>query len=508
MQQRLYAPIYHALFEHAQRRSVSFHVPGHHHGEALHYAIKQMGLQSHAILNHYAPLMELDLTELSSTDDLHHPEAAIKEAQQLAAECYGAEETFFLVGGSTSGNLSLLLAVCDPGDIVIVQRNVHKSVLNGLTLAGASAVFLASEHEPITNLPVVPNIENVEQALQKYPEAKAVFLTNPNYYGMGVKLEQYAEVCHRHGKPLLVDEAHGAHYGFHPQLPASAIRAGADGVVQSTHKTLPALTMGAMLHIRGERIDRIKLRGALSMVQSSSPSFPIMASLDISRAIVGTLGPALYEHVLDAIRQFREWLTESRLIIVSPDIPLASSRLMTYDPLRLLLTDARGILTGYELQQELEALGCYTEMADPRFVLLVIGPHAGESALPWLKEALLQIHHKHRLQREEETSQRISRTSLKSVIHKELGIGEPVSFARERRKSQTMKRVPLREAENQLSGEMVIPYPPGIPIVYVGERLTANHIETIIGLSEAGAKFQGAADELMNTIAILIEEIG
>ncbi|RIX49302.1 aminotransferase class I/II-fold pyridoxal phosphate-dependent enzyme [Paenibacillus nanensis] len=508
MQQRLYAPIYHALFEHAQRKSVSFHVPGHHHGEALLYALQQMGLQSYDLLHHYAPIMELDLTELSSTDDLHHPEAAIKEAQQLAADCYGADETFFLVGGSTSGNLSLLLAVCDPGDLVIVQRNVHKSVLNGLALAGASAVFLAPEHEPITHLPVVPSIEQVEQALQKYPEAKAVFLTNPNYYGMGVTLEPYAEVCHRHGKPLLVDEAHGAHYGFHPQLPASAIRAGADGVVQSTHKTLPALTMGAMLHIRGGRIDRTKLKEALAMVQSSSPSFPIMASLDISRAIVGTLGPALYEHVLGAIRQFREWLAESRLIIASPDIPLTSSRRMIYDPLRLILTDARGILTGYELQRELEALGCYTEMADPSFVLLVSGPHAGDSALPRLKEALLQIHHKHQRQREEASSQRMVGINLKRFNTKELGMGEPVSFARERRKSRTMKRVPLREAENQLSGEMVIPYPPGIPIVYVGERLTAHHIETIIGLSEAGAKFQGAADESMNTIAILIEEIG
>lgn len=498
----LYAPLYEALIRHAQRQSASFHVPGHHHGEAFLYALRNTDSHSQSLIKHFAPLMELDLTELSTTDDLHHPEAAIEEAQQLAAKTYGAEETFFLVGGSTSGNLALLLTICDPGDIVIVQRNVHKSVINGLKLAGALAIFLTPEHDGTTNLPIAPSAKHIEQALQKYPEAKAVFLTNPNYYGMGVKLEQYAEVCHRYGKPLLVDEAHGAHYGFHPDLPYSAIRAGADGVVQSTHKTLPALTMGAMLHIHGDRIDRPRLKESLSMVQSSSPSFPIMASLDISRAIVDALGSALYEEVLIAISQFRQWLKESQLNIISPDAPASPNIRITYDPLRLLLTDARGILTGYELQQELEALGCFAEMANPSFVLLVIGPHAGEQALTRLKEALLHIHHKHQNQGDE-SSRRNHKTSLTIFTNNGFEIGEPVSFARGSRKGQLIRRVPLREAENQLSGEMVIPYPPGIPIVYAGELLTTNHIETIIGLSEAGAKFQGADDETMRTIAIL-----
>lgn len=502
----LYAPLYEALIHHAQRQPASFHVPGHHYGEALLYALRDMDAQSQSLIKHFALLMELDLTELSTTDDLHHPEAAIKEAQQLAAKTYGAEKTFFLVGGSTSGNLSLLLTVCDPGDIVIVQRNVHKSVINGLKLAGASAIFLTPEHEGTTNLPIAPSAELIEQALLKYPEAKAVLLTNPNYYGMGVKLEQYAEVCHRYGKPLLVDEAHGAHFGIHPDLPSSAIRAGADGVVQSTHKTLPTLTMGAMLHVQGDRIDRTRLKEALSMVQSSSPSFPIMASLDISRAIVDALGSALYEDVLTAIQQFRQWLKESQLIIMSPEAPTSSNTNMTYDPLRLLLTDARGILTGYELQQELEAQGVWAEMANPSFVLLVIGPHAGDKALARLKEALLLVHHKHQKQTEDEPSRRTPKTSLTKLTNNGPEIGEPVSFARGNRKGQLIRRVPLREAENQLSGEMVIPYPPGIPIVYVGERLTVSHIDTIIDLSEAGAKFQGADDESMRTIAILIEE--
>lgn len=504
--QQLNAPLYEALIQHAQRKPASFHVPGHHNGEAFLYALRNIDLQSPSLLRPYATLMELDVTELSSTDDLHHPEAAIKEAQRLAADCYGAEESFFLVGGSTSGNLSILLTVCDPGDIVIVQRNVHKSVISGLKLAGAAAVFLSPEQEPTTNLPIAPSVEQVEQALLKYPEAKAVFLTNPNYYGMGVHLEQYAAVCHRYGKPLLVDEAHGAHYGFHPDLPASAIRAGADGVVQSTHKTLPALTMGAMLHIQGDRIDRARLKEALSMVQSSSPSFPIMASIDISRAIVDALGPTLYEDVLHTVREFRQWLKESHLIIMSPETTNSPGSNITYDPLRLLLRDARGILTGYELQHELEEQGCWAEMANPNDVLLVIGPHAGENALSRLKEALLQIHQKQQQRSEGGISREVYRTSISEFMKNELEIGEPVSFTREGSKGKIVRRVPLHEAENLLSGEMVIPYPPGIPIVYVGEQLTAMHIESIIGLSEAGAKFQGAEDESMSTIAIIIEE--
>ncbi|KHF33712.1 Arginine decarboxylase [Paenibacillus sp. P1XP2] len=256
------APLFEALQQYKNGRQASFHVPGHKKGRA--YA-------SFGGAGFLDQVMEADVTEITGTDDLHHPEGVIRDAQLLAADCFGAEESYFLVGGSTSGNLAMILTVCShPGDLLLVQRNVHKSVLNGLMLAGAKAVFLEPQVDESSGLATAPSAETVAAALAAYPEAKGVLVTMPNYYGMGTDLAPLAEACHRHDVPLLVDEAHGAHYGQHPRLPRSALASGADVVVQSTHKMLAALTMGAMLHVQGPRVNRGLLRQRLAMVQSSS----------------------------------------------------------------------------------------------------------------------------------------------------------------------------------------------------------------------------------------------
>ncbi|MCR2807175.1 aminotransferase class I/II-fold pyridoxal phosphate-dependent enzyme [Paenibacillus soyae] len=504
MKQRLHAPLYQALVNHASKDPVSFHVPGHHGNEALQYALNMLDKQEEAINRHFGPLLALDVTELSTTDDLHHPESSIKEAQALAAECFGAEDTYFLVGGSTSGNLALILAVCDPGDIILVQRNVHKSIINGLKLANAKAVFLTPERESITGLATVPSLLETEKAIIRYPEAKAVFLSTPNYYGMSVNMERYAELCHRNGIPLLIDEAHGAHYGFHPELPASAIQAGADAVVQSTHKTLTAMTMGAMLHVRGSLLSRGRLKDTLAMIQSSSPSFPIMASLDISRAIAQQLGPDLFRESIEAVRLFRQWLKEESSRLTVPEREDSPVRSISYDPLRILLMDRDGLLSGYEIQQELERHGCYAEMADPKYSLLVVGPHAARGAIPRLQEAILHINAKYAERCDSAMAEPIQ--SLDLMDEDISSVSEPVAFARHGMSGKGARRVHLQDARGQLSGEMVIPYPPGIPILYTGERITNHHISQIEWLARTGARFQGAEDDTMTTIAILIEE--
>ncbi|WP_411829743.1 aminotransferase class I/II-fold pyridoxal phosphate-dependent enzyme, partial [Paenibacillus favisporus] len=287
------APIYEMMQEMKDKAYSSFHVPGHKKGQAYTESGGAGFLQD---------VLQVDLTEITGTDDLHHPEGVIREAQALAADCFGAEESFFLVGGSTSGNIALILTVCSkPGDLLIVQRNVHKSVIHGLMLAGAKAVFIQPEPDPVSGLAVAPSEETVTAALAAYPQAKGVLVTMPNYYGMGSDLAPLAEACHQHGVPLLVDEAHGAHYGQHPRLPGSALASGADGVVQSTHKMLAALTMGAMLHVQGPRIDRGLLRQRLAMVQSSSPSYPIMGSLDLARRLLHVQGAGAFTAGLAAV---------------------------------------------------------------------------------------------------------------------------------------------------------------------------------------------------------------
>ncbi|MBH5320747.1 aminotransferase class I/II-fold pyridoxal phosphate-dependent enzyme [Paenibacillus sp. GSMTC-2017] len=497
------------LVSHATTKPASFHVPGHHNSESLHL-LEKVSEQTKEITDRFKPIMEIDLTEISATDDLHHPEGAIKDAQSLAAKCFGAEDTYFLVGGSTSGNLALLLTICTPGDTIIVQRNVHKSVINGLKLAGATAVFLTPQFDKTTGLATIPSLDQVETALMQYPKATAVFLTNPNYYGISIKLDAYADSVHRSGIPLIVDEAHGAHYGFHSKLPQSALAAGADAVVQSTHKTLPALTMGAMLHVQGDLIDRGSLVQSLSMIQSSSPSFPIMASLDIARAMVQTLGSELFQPVLDAVNSFNRWVNNEQLIVrtVNWDEELEAENIRQLDPLRVLLYDQTGHLSGYELLKELEQHGCWAEMADLRYVVLVMGIHMTEVEIGKLRVAITSIHSKYNKSGAiivmGTGTEKSSSTEI--ILKDSSGIGVPVSFARDHIVKREIASMQLRQCEGLQSAEMIVPYPPGIPLVYVGERLTVDTISQIESLATAGAKFQGADNTELSTIKVFIDQ--
>lgn len=517
------APLYAALAKHRNGNPSSFHVPGHHGGHSLHYGATVTGDPTSGddeLLTSFLAVMEIDLTELSSTDDLHDPQASIMEAQQLAADCFGSEETLFLVGGSTSGNIGMLLAICDPGDLVIVQRNVHKSVINGLKLANATAVFLTPDYDTASSLATIPSMEQLKAAIDQYPEAKAVFLSNPNYYGMGVELSPYARLCHAQGIPLVVDEAHGAHYGFHPELPTSAVAAGADAVVQSAHKTLPALTMGAMLHLQGNRIDRTRVKQNLSMIQSSSPSFPIMASLDISRAMIDRSGALLFQNAINSVNEFKEWLCEnSRMISVHEPEPNSRKR-MQYDPLRVLLYDRTGRLNGYELQRELEQRGIWAEMSNAEFTLLIVGIGTGKEVMSRLKSAIVDLESS----RETDSScnqvdganagKFSSPVKQTNLFHEQQhmqgiqGLGSPVFFSRIPVNSdgKSIERIELSNAVGYPSAEMVIPYPPGIPLLYPGETVTELAVSEISRLAAAGARFQGADDESMSTISIIIEE--
>ncbi len=491
-----YSPIWNALVDHVQKEPVSFHVPGHGYGNVWSNPQLTQGDEQRAAA-WFQTIMRLDVTELSTTDDLHDPVASIMEAQQLAALTFGAEETFFLVGGSTSGNLAMILALCNPGDLILVQRNVHKSIINGLRLAGAKAVFLSPSIDHTSGLATVPELDVVEQACKMYPEAVAMLLSNPNYYGMSVDLQPYAELAHRYGKPLAVDEAHGAHYGMHPSMPSSALAAGADIVVQSAHKTLPALTMGAMLHIQGKLIQRALLKECLTMIQSSSPSFPIIASLDISRAMIDRFGAALFEQALAAAADFSEWLESCSHPIAQLKIAQGENNTRT-DPLRIVIYDKSNHLAGPELQRFLEVRGCFTEMANERYVVLVLGIHSSESDMKKLKKALVELN--------AFSKQALGGTSKPSATERlanlQSSISAPVSFTRERVNQSDIEQVPLEKATGRIAAEMIVPYPPGIPLVYAGERMEKETVVQIRKLVETGAKFQGSGTKAMEQVAV------
>jgi len=501
------APLYEALLEYRERKNRTFHVPGHKNGQVYEepgqdeQKIKAL-VHEQAVLRQ---LMTIDVTEITGTDDLHQPTGVIREAQELAADCFGGEETYFLVNGSTVGNLALILTCCtEPGDVLIVQRNVHKSILHGLMLAGAHAVFVTPQLDAQSELPTAPTVDAITEALERYPAAKGVLLCSPNYYGMGVDLQAVATAVHAHGKPLLIDEAHGAHYGLHPSLPASALQCGADGVVQSTHKMLTSLTMSAMLHVQGDRLDRGLLRQRLAMLQSSSPSYPLMASLDVSRRWLHTRGADAFTQGLEAVAWFRG--TMERLprftLLPFPAQDKAGAAYHTLDPFKVTVSDRNGQYSGYELQELLEDLGCVPEMSDVRHVVFVFSLGSTMEDAKALFDALEQIHqssteawNNHKLIHREDYTELLHHTS--SLV------SEPILFRLQPLTEDAWETVPLGQAVHRRVAEMVIPYPPGIPLLYPGECITAELERTLQQLSAQGAKCQGVHDSTLQTFRVL-----
>jgi arginine decarboxylase len=478
------APLYEALERHAVRRAAAFHVPGHK-GRAT--------WDKTDAVRRYAELLPIDLTELSDTDDLHHPEGVIADAETLAADCFGAEETRFLVGGSTAGNLAMILGVCRPGELMLVQRNVHKSVVHGLMLAGARVVFLPPAVDPASGLAVVPAAETVREALRRYPEAKALLLSNPNYYGMASDLRDSIREAHERRIPVLVDEAHGPHFGRHPAFPASALQMGADVVVQSAHKMLSAMTMGAMLHLQGQLVSKSAVRQYLRMVQSSSPSYPIMASLDLARRELHTKKERSFEQALRTAEETRAGLEGTPFKALAADTTRGSYAI---DPLKLVLFDATGTLDGFSLRDELERLGCIAEMADDRYVVLAFGtgtrPDDGQSLLAALKH----IARTHRLEDRPAAGRREEASFF--ALAKELP--EPVILHGE---ADDTEAVELGQAEGRAAGEWVIPYPPGIPVLYPGEIVTPSIRKQLERWRKQGARIQGASDTTLRTLKVL-----
>lgn len=516
-QEHVRAPLVEALLKYNQNQHASFHVPGHKDGKwYAHESLSLSGREDwNTLLHKMSLLLTIDVTEVEGTDDLHHPTEAIAEAQQLAAQCFGAEETHFLVGGSTVGNIALLMSCCiQPNDVVLVQRNVHKSVLHGLMMAGARAVFLAPQMDKGSGLATAPNNDTVEQALQAYPNAKALFVTNPNYYGMGINLCELAEMVHRYDIPLLVDEAHGAHYGLHPAFPESALQAGADGVVQSTHKMLGGMTMSAMLHVQGARLNRTRLKKLLTMLQSSSPSYPLMASLDISRFYLARNGREAFEEGLKAVQHVRAALVNLTVYeVIEIQTAKPQSAYCSLDPFKVTIRCTNGQLSGYELLERLSEYGCTAEMADLQHVVLSFSLGSSLEDAQRLITALQAVavtlddntpYTKIQVATYTENIDTPGRSI--TFADGQRMYSEPVSFSIYEQESVRTKRVSVHEAVGHKAAESVVPYPPGIPLLYPGEIITEAAAQELIMLAHAGAKCHDAEDESLLTVRVVVTE--
>ncbi|WP_407653375.1 aminotransferase class I/II-fold pyridoxal phosphate-dependent enzyme [Brevibacillus ruminantium] len=475
------APLYEKLERHAAAHPHPFHVPGHKMGHSF-----DTGGSAR-----FGSVLELDLTEISGMDDLHDPAEVIAEAQELAAEAFGAEETRFLIGGSTVGNMALIMAVCRPGDKILVQRNCHKSVFHGMMLARANPVYIVPAVDPDSGVAVGLRREDVERALQAHPDAKAVFLTNPTYYGMGIDLAKMAATVHRYDVPLLVDEAHGSHYGFHSAFPPSAMQSGVDAAVQSTHKMTTALTMSSMLHIQGNRINRERLARCLAMLQSSSPSYLLMASLDLARRHLVLEAAEEWDELFPLLAKLRESVAAlSWLELVGSG---SGSVYTSMDPLKLMLTLRTRDMDGFGLQQMLEDAGIYPELADVGHVLLAASSGTRAEDIHQLILTLESAP----CQPQRPFQRLVQPGMVSSSFLREQAM--PIHEAME----AELIRIPLEQALGRIAGEMIIPYPPGIPLLTPGERMDASLLELLKELRKSRVRFQGVDDAGLQTILVV-----
>ncbi|WP_085522398.1 aminotransferase class I/II-fold pyridoxal phosphate-dependent enzyme [Tuberibacillus sp. Marseille-P3662] len=457
------APLFQALKRFSSQQPISFHVPGHKNGNVF----PDIGR------GYFKELLPIDVTELQGLDDLHQPEGIIADAMTLLKDFYNTHKSYFLVNGTTVGNLAMIMALCEHGSQVLVQRDSHKSIFQALKLANLDPVFMPPIVDKDLDLPTGVDSDQAIQWIQDYPDAQAIILTTPNYFGFSRDYTKLFTYARQAGLYILVDEAHGAHYKASSALPLSALDMGADVVVQSAHKTLPAMTMGSYLHINSTNIPVGNIETYLSMLQSSSPSYPIMASLDLARYYVANITDNEISEMLNNIELFKQRLNSIKNI----QLLGVSDTVIATDPLKVLMS-YQGC-SGTHLQKVLESYHIYTEMAGEDYVVLVfpLSPFNSDQVMASIQSACDDIKQNHALyqsQYQEKMDDKPRRLALS--YHSQ--------------EQTTTHLVSLDDAVGQIAAETIIPYPPGVPMVLQGERISQTTIFKINQLIQQNRYFQ------------------
>lgn len=444
----------------------SFHVPGHKNGRYLNY------LPFANNLGYY------DATEIEGTDNLHAPEDIIKDAQRTIANFYGAEESFILVNGSTGGILSMIYAAFTPGDKVIISRDAHKSVFTGLILAQLEPVYVTPEIDSQSGVSLGVSAESIKAAYKRHEDIKGLVITYPSYHGICTNLSAIEEIVHEASGVLLVDAAHGAHLNLGSELPKTAIELGADIVIQSTHKSLPALTQSALMHYCSSKVSLTKLKMALAMFQSSSPSYLLMASVENAVRVASDEGETLMADLLENIRIFSNALEKETKFAVLNERRLSKRREVDLTKITLLTQNTPyngGALD--TLLREKYSIQC--EYGTDTAVLFITSIATAKEDLEALLSALKEIS-------QEITSDEVVNKEDSNTYNEAISTFNFKSFEllQALRPSDAVHKerdlILLSNSIGEIAGDFVVPYPPGIPIIVPGEVISeqvVNYIE-------------------------------
>jgi lysine decarboxylase len=486
-------PYFQVLLDYVDAGVIPFHTPGHKQGVGMDRAFRDFVGDN---------VLAIDLTQIRGLDDLLQPEGPLVEAQELAAECFGAEHTFFLINGSTSGNQCMMMAALNPGDRMLLPRNSHKSAMGGLIMSGAHPIWMQPEVDESLHMDHTVTPEIVRASLVEHPGIACVYIVSPTYYGVAADVAGIADVAHEFGIPLLVDEAWGPHFHFHPALPKSAMQAGADMCINSTHKMLGSLSQTAMLHVRGERIKLDRLKAVYKLFLSTSPNLVLVASLDAARRQMALEGPALLSRTIEIANDTRRRLNAIPNVYCFGDELEGRPGVFDLDPTKVTITVKNLGYTGYEAEEILRRrYNVQCELADlfNCLALFTIGTtvDAAEELVYGVRE----------LAREDRP---VDIFSPSGVLERRMQTGTyqlpkipPIRLLPREAFLSATEFVPFKQSAGRICAEVITPYPPGIPVISPGEEITPEIIDYLALEKKAGVKMQGPYDSDLRTIRVV-----
>lgn len=473
-------PLAQALAAYAQKRILSFDVPGHKQGKNAPELTSFFG----------ASCLKIDVNSMKPLDNLANPVSVIKESEELAADAFSAQQAFFLVNGTSSGILAMILYGVGRGEKIILPRNVHQSAINALIINGAIPIYINPRLDKYLGIPLGLSVEDLQRTIKAHPDAKAVLFNNPTYYGICSPLKALIELCHQNDMLALVDEAHGTHFYFHDDLPQAAMSLGADLSAVSMHKTGGALTQSSLL-LANKSVNASYLRQIINLTASTSPSYLLMSSLDITRSKLALEGAQIFEKVMKLAQYARTEINNiTNYYAFGPEL-INNLDVFAFDLTKLPIHTLKQGLAGIEVYNILrDQYNIQIELGDLANILAIISVGDSELGLERLISALTEIK---RLHGNQKISNLITEEFIPAIVCLE---PQKAFFAPKR-------SLPLENCTGEIASEFVMMYPPGIPILAPGEKITTSIIESILYSKAKGSKIVGPEDKNLEYLNVV-----
>lgn len=481
-------PLYTTLTNHAARNPVQFHIPGHKKGVGSDKEFREfIGDQAFAI----------DLINIAPLDDLHQPTGVIAEAQQLAADAFGADYTYFSVQGTSGAIMTMIMSVCSPGDKIIVPRNVHKSIMAAIIFAGARPVFVSPARDSNLGIDHGITTRSVRRALEKHPDSKAVLVINPTYFGICANLKEIVDLAHSYEVPVLVDEAHGVLIHFNEKLPMSAMEAGADMAATSVHKLGGSMTQSSVLNVNTKNglVNPHRIQTIFSMLTTTSTSYILLASLDTSRRNLALNGHDIAERAIKLAHYARNEINQIPGLYCFGEEILGGEATFSYDPTKVTIHVRHLGITGYETENWLrDHYNLEVELSDMYNILCLVTPGDTDETISILIDALRELSAAH-----------INRNEVQELIVKIPEIPQLSLIPRDAFYGDT-EIVPFKESAGRIIAEFIYVYPPGIPILLPGEVISQQNIDYIRDHVDIGLPVKGPEDRSIQFVKVIKEE--